>query len=320
MIHLDKVSKTYRIPVRQSGLKNALKAFLKREYRYVKAVKSISLNIEAGSMVGYIGPNGSGKSTSIKILSGILYPDEGNVIIAGNDPFKNRKQHFQQIGVVFGHRTQLWWDLPVIDSFDLLAQIYKIPKKEYRQRLSDFITLFDLDDIILSPVRQLSLGQRVRCDIVASLLHNPKILFLDEPTIGLDAYSKRKVRMLLKKVNKEYNTTVILTTHDMQDIEEIVDRIILIGNGSILYDGDLKNLKQKYSKNLIVELNYEGILNENSSYTILESDASYCKLHTNLELATLLTILNQSLKINHLEVQKDSIDDIILNLYKDYQL
>lgn len=252
MIEIRNISKTFRIPIRNSGLLSAIKALFKRKYRNVEAVSDLNIEITEGSMVGYIGPNGVGKSTSIKIVSGILHPDKGSVLLNGIDPFKNRKQHAQQIGVVFGQRTQLWWDLPVGDSFELLSQMYKIPRAEYETRLKDFIEMFELENIIKSPVKQLSLGQRVRCDIVASLLHNPKVLFLDEPTIGLDVHSKRLVRDLIKQVNKKFHTTVILTTHDMQDIEEIVDRIILIGKGKILYDGSLDSLKSTYQNDIFM--------------------------------------------------------------------
>ena len=320
MIHLKNVSKTYRVPIRKAGFKQAVAAFFKREYRQIDALKKISLQIETGEMVGYIGPNGAGKSTTIKILSGILAPDEGKITIAGLDPFTQRKQHAKNIGVVFGQRTQLWWDLPVGDSFELLKEIYKIPADQYEQRLSEFIQLFELEDIIQRPVRQLSLGQRVRCDIAAALLHQPKVLFLDEPTIGLDAYSKQKVREFIKQINQKYQVTVILTTHDMQDIEQIVSRVVLIGHGELLYDGKLDALVGKYGGTQRIQLQFQGELLSHASYTILEVTHRTAFLQINTNLADVIRTLQQTIIIDHLEVFKPTIDDVILNLYQEYRV
>lgn len=205
-------------------------------------------------MVGYIGPNGAGKSSTIKILSGILTPDSGTCVIDGRIPWKNRIEHVKQIGVVFGQRSQLWWDIPVIDSFELLKEIYSIPTPNYKTRLEELTELLQMQELLRTPTRQLSLGQRMRCEIAASLLHSPRLLFLDEPTIGLDAVSKLAVRDFIKKLNREHKTTVILTTHDMQDIEAIASRVILIGKGKVLLDGTLKDMKQaamhSYSDNV----------------------------------------------------------------------
>lgn len=195
-------------------------------------------------MVGYIGPNGAGKSSTIKILSGILTPDSGTVLVDGRIPYKNRKEHVSRIGVVFGQRSQLWWDVPVIDSFELLKDIYSIPDTQYKDSLEELAELLNLGEILRTPARQLSLGQRMRCEIAASLLHRPKILFLDEPAIGLDAVSKLAVRDFIRKQNLAHGTTVILTTHDMQDIEALASRIILIGKGQILMDGTLEDIKR----------------------------------------------------------------------------
>ncbi len=204
----------------------------------------------------YIGPNGAGKSTTIKIMSGILYPDSGECVINGLIPYKNRREHVRNIGVVFGQRSQLWWDVPVIDSFELLKDIYDVDKRVFKNNLEELVELLGLKDIIKTPARQLSLGQRMRCEIAASFLHNPKILFLDEPTIGLDAVSKIAVRSFIKKMNQEKKTTVILTTHDMQDIEALTERILLIGRGQILFDGSLSDMKSKSSKKKKITLHY----------------------------------------------------------------
>lgn len=244
MITMEHVSKTYRIARRNAGLKEACKALFRREYETVHALDDVNFTIADGEMVGYIGPNGAGKSSTIKILSGILTPDSGKVLVDGRVPYRNRIDHVREIGVVFGQRSQLWWDVPVIDSFSLLKDIYDIPAATYKQSLEELTELLDLSQLLRSPVRQLSLGQRMRCEIAASLLHRPRILFLDEPTIGLDAVSKLAVRDFIKRQNKEHGTTVILTTHDMQDIEALAGRIILIGKGKILMDGILADIQK----------------------------------------------------------------------------
>lgn len=249
MIQVEHLCKTFRVSNRNAGLTAALKALFHRQYREIKALNDISFTIPDGEMVGYIGPNGAGKSSTIKILSGILNPDSGTCLINGRVPFQERKAHVKEIGVVFGQRSQLWWDVPVIDSFELLKDIYKIPQSDYRNMKEELIFLLNLEDIIKTPARQLSLGQRMRCEIAASLLHNPRILFLDEPTIGLDAVSKIAVRNFILDLNKKHNTTIILTTHDMQDIEALTNRIMLIGKGRLLMDGSLEEFKNRAMEN-----------------------------------------------------------------------
>lgn len=244
MITMEHVSKSYKIAKRNAGFGEACKALFHREYEVIHALDDVSFTIDDGEMVGYIGPNGAGKSSTIKILSGILTPDSGNVYVDGRVPYKDRIRHVREIGVVFGQRSQLWWDVPVIDSFALLKDIYSISEPHYRQNLEELTELLDLTELLRSPARQLSLGQRMRCEIAASLLHRPRILFLDEPTIGLDAVSKLAVREFILKQNQIHGTTVILTTHDMQDIEALASRIILIGKGRILMDGGLEDIRE----------------------------------------------------------------------------
>ena len=256
MIAVHNLCKTFRVAKRNAGLKEAWKALFRREHEIVHALEDVSFTIEDGEMIGYIGPNGAGKSSTIKILSGILTPDSGTCIVNGRVPWKERRAHVSEIGVVFGQRSQLFWDVPVIDTFELLKEVYRIPERKYKSNLDRLVALLDLKDILRTPTRQLSLGQRMRCEIAASLLHSPKILFLDEPTIGLDATAKIAVREFIKTINREQKTTVILTTHDMQDIEALTERILLIGRGRILLDGTLSDLKERYSETKTVIIKY----------------------------------------------------------------
>lgn len=244
MITMEHVCKSYKVAKRDAGFREACKSLFRREYETIQALSDVSFTIGDGEMVGYIGPNGAGKSSTIKILSGILTPDSGSCLVNGRVPWKNRIRHVQEIGVVFGQRSQLWWDVPVIDSFELLKDIYSIPEEIYQANKEELTERLALSEIIRTPARQLSLGQRMRCEIAASLLHSPKTLFLDEPTIGLDAVSKLAVRDFILKQNELHGTTVILTTHDMQDIEALTKRIILIGKGKILMDGALEDIKR----------------------------------------------------------------------------
>lgn len=244
MIQAEHLQKTFRVRKRNAGFKNAAKAFFSREYEEILALNDVSFRIEDGEAVGYIGPNGAGKSSTIKILSGILTPDSGTCVIDGRVPWKDRRAHVSQIGVVFGQRSQLWWDVPVIDSFELIRDIYAVTEDVYKRNLRDLTDLLNLSEILKAPARSLSLGQRMRCEIAASLLHDPRILFLDEPTIGLDAVSKIAVREFVLDMNKRRGTTVILTTHDMQDVEALAQRVLLIGKGRILLDGTLDDIRR----------------------------------------------------------------------------
>lgn len=245
MIEMHHVCKTYRVARRSAGFKEACKQLFRREYEEIRALNDVSFTIEDGEIVSYMGPNGAGKSSTIKILSGILTPDSGKCEIDGLVPWKDRMKHVARIGVVFGQRSQLWWDIPVIDSFELLRDIYRVDQRQYKRNLDELTALLQLEELLKTPTRQLSLGQRMRCEIAASLVHDPRILFLDEPTIGLDAVSKLAVRDFVKKQNREHGTTVILTTHDMQDIAALAERVILIGRGRILLDGALQDIRRE---------------------------------------------------------------------------
>lgn len=244
MIQVKNLCKTYRVSRREGGLLQAVKALGKRETHEIKALDDLSFTIGDGEIVGYIGPNGAGKSSTIKVLSGILVPDSGECVVNGRVPWKERKKHVAEIGVVFGQRSQLWWDVPVVDSFELLRDIYSIDQARYQRNVEELTELLDLSQLLRTPARQLSLGQRMRCEIAASLLHDPKVLFLDEPTIGLDAISKLAVRSFIQQRNRTHGTTVLLTTHDMQDIEALATRILLIGQGRLLLDGSFDDVRR----------------------------------------------------------------------------
>jgi len=279
---------------------------------------------DEGEMVGYIGPNGAGKSTTIKIMSGILNPDKGQCLINGRVPWKDRIRHVKDIGVVFGQRSQLWWDVPVVDSFELLKDIYKISDKEFKNNMKILMDMLNIQEIVKVPVRQLSLGQRMRCEIAASLLHNPKILFLDEPTIGLDAVSKITVRDFIKNINKENKTTVILTTHDTQDIEALTKRIILIGKGKILLDGNLQDLKQKFNKNRTITIKYGGEIDKlPKGLTFIEQHSGHAMLSVNTEvipISSVVSCLAQKIELNDFSVASATVDDVVVGLYKEYKI
>lgn len=252
IIEVKNLSKKFTIYEKESGLKGVFKSFFNAKKIIKTAVDDVSFSVEQGEIIGYIGPNGAGKSTTIKMLTGILTPSSGDILVDGLVPYQKRTQNAKKIGVVFGQRTQLWWDLPLGESFTVLKEIYQIPDHEYQERLTYFKEIFQLDTFIKQPVRQLSLGQRMKADIVASMLHNPKLLFLDEPTIGLDVIAKENIRKTILDLNKKYNTTVILTTHDLSDIEMLCDRILLIDQGKIIYDGNINLIKEKYGSKKII--------------------------------------------------------------------
>lgn len=254
MISVQSVRKYYKVAKRDKGFGQTIRSLFHRKYEIRKAVDDISFDIEKGEIVGFIGPNGAGKSTTIKMLSGILYPDNGTITVKGYIPYKQRKQYVKNIGVVFGQKTQLNWDLPLIESFELMKYIYKIPQKVYDENIQKFTKLLDMEDFINQPVRQLSLGQRMRGDIVAALLHSPDIVFFDEPTIGLDVVAKEKIREFIKIMNETENTTIIFTTHDMQDIEKVCNRLIIIDSGKKVYDGRIDEIKSKYANSKTIEM------------------------------------------------------------------
>ena len=245
LIFVDDLCKSFRSFRRREGVWGSIQNLFVRDYKTVAAVDDVSFSIERGEMVGYIGPNGAGKSTTVKMLTGILVPTSGQIRINGFVPFRQRRHYVKTIGVVFGQRTQLWWDIAVIESFKLLRRIYDVPQREFDARLELFDQILSIRDYLHTPVRKLSLGERMRCDLAAALLHNPPLLFLDEPTIGLDVVAKDHIRQFLRAINREFRTTVLLTTHDLDDIEELCKRIMIIDHGRLLYDGQLNDLKSR---------------------------------------------------------------------------
>jgi ABC-2 type transport system ATP-binding protein len=245
MISVRELTKQFRSYKRREGLWGALQNLVRREYHFVTAVDRVGFEIERGEMVGYIGPNGAGKSTTIKMLTGILVPTSGDILVNGFLPWKQRTAYVKTIGVVFGQRTQLWWDIAVVESFKLLRRIYDVSQRDFDERMEVFNQILGIRDYLHTPVRKLSLGERMRCDLAAALLHNPPLVFLDEPTIGLDVVAKDHIRKFLRAINERFRTTVLLTTHDLDDIEELCRRILIIDHGKVLYDGSLATLKQR---------------------------------------------------------------------------
>ena len=324
MITLQGINKTFRVAKRQAGFGHAVKALFSREYTIVHALDDVSFSINDGEMVGYIGPNGAGKSTSIKIMCGILNPDSGECIINERTPWKDRKNHVRDIGVVFGQRSQLWWDVPVIDSFELIKDIYKVRSNEYKNNLDELVALLDLSEIVKTPVRSLSLGQRMRCEIAASLLHNPKILFLDEPTIGLDAISKIAVRQFIKKLNMEKKTTVILTTHDMQDIEALTKRIVLIGKGKILLDSNLQELRNRISTLKTLTVDFTGAAPPiNSDWTIIDIHEGRLSISfdsVDYSVSDVITHISQNSIIQDVSVSGITSEEMVAGLYTEYKI
>ncbi len=325
MISVEGISKSFKVAKRSKGLRHAFKALFYREHTIVQALTDISFSISPGEIVGYIGPNGAGKSTTIKIMSGILVPDRGTCTIMGYTPWKDRVSYVKHIGVVFGQRSQLWWDVPVMDSFDLLRDIYNIPDKEYRESVDLLVETLDLRDLVNTPVRQLSLGQRMRCEIAASLLHNPKILFLDEPTIGLDAVSKIAVRQFIKTINKVRGVTIILTTHDMNDIEALADRIILIGKGSLLYDGKLNELRGRFGTIKTITADYRENANplDIPGATLLSWSPERAVLSVDtgkVMISDVIAQLSSRVELTDVAVEAQPIEEIIVQLYKEYRI
>lgn len=323
MIEASHLSKRFVVNRRKSGLKQAAKSLFQRERTFIQALDDVSFTIPDGQVVGYIGPNGAGKSTTVKILSGILTPDSGSCLINGRTPWKQRREHVAEIGVVFGQRSQLWWDVPVGDSFDLLRDIYRVPENRYRKNAAELTQRLQLEALLRTPARQLSLGQRMRCEIAASLLHDPKVLFLDEPTIGLDAVSKLAVRDFIRDINRERGVTVILTTHDMQDIEALAQRILLIGKGRLLLDGTLEQLRQQYGRGSVTVSYSGGEADSLSGLDITEQEPGRLTVATDgtrEDTARVIAQLTGALTITDISVKGPDPEELVVSLYREYQV
>lgn len=331
VIEVKNITKEFKTNKKYPGFKGAIKSFFSREYTIKKAVDDISFTINDGEVVGYIGANGAGKSTTIKMMTGILTPTSGEIKVNGIIPYEDRQKNAYDIGVVFGQRTQLWWDLPLSESFSLLKEIYSVSDEDYKERMDFLNEVLDLEDFMLSPVRTLSLGQRMRADLAAALLHNPKIIYLDEPTIGLDVVVKEKVRDAIKKIKETYGTTIILTTHDLSDIEELCNRIIIIDKGSKIYDGGLDEIKDKYGYMTTVEIQVkENINNINLDFSkefknLNNEEIDYkcqdCKLVVNfnkkkVSATEIMGFVMKSLNVVDFKVIETSIEDIIKKIYR----
>ena len=321
IITVEHLSKHFKVYKRRTGFWGNLSSTVSRKHDIIKAVDDVNFSLERGELVGYIGANGAGKSTTIKMLTGILVPTSGHIDVMGLTPYRHRKENTRRIGVVFGQRTQLWWDLPVIDSFELLKHIYEIPQNLYKQNLEFFSELLQLQPFLSTPVRRLSLGQRMRCDLTAALLHNPEILYLDEPTIGLDVIAKEQVRQFLREVNAERQVTVILTTHDLNDVEKVCQRLIIIDNGKIIYDGGIDALKKRYGKTrmLIVDLAqaYSEIQLDGVDLTRRDGNRIWLAFDRDtISASEVIAQLTGRYEIQDLTISEPEIEEIVRRIYE----
>ncbi|MEI6285350.1 MAG: ATP-binding cassette domain-containing protein [Bacillota bacterium] len=326
MIKVQDLRKSFKVAKRKAGVAAAVASLFRREYEEIHALKGVSFTVTPGEIVGYIGPNGAGKSTTIKTMCGILTPDSGECVINGFVPWRERQRYVRNIGVVFGQRMQLWWDVPVIDSFELLREIYRVDCREFKNTLTLLIDSLNIASLLNTPLRQLSLGQRMRCELAASLLHSPDVLFLDEPTIGLDAVSKIAVRDFITMINRERQVTVVLTTHDMNDVEALTDRIILIGKGEILYDGGLTNLRSRYTLNKTMTLDYDttqSVQPDVHGVSWLEWTAGRAVAEIDVrktQVSKVIAQLSECLEIRDITVDSMPVEQIIVKLYEEHRI
>lgn len=325
LIFVDQLCKEFRTFKRREGVWGSIQNLFVREYRTLSAVDHVSFSIDRGEMVGYIGPNGAGKSTTIKMLTGILVPTSGEIHVNGFVPFKERSRYVKTIGVVFGQRTQLWWDIAVVESFKLLRRIYDVPQRDFEARMEHFDEILGIRDYLHTPVRKLSLGERMRCDLAAALLHNPPLLFLDEPTIGLDVVAKDHVRHFLRAINREFHTTILLTTHDLDDIEELCRRIMIIDHGRVLYDGPLSHLKQKLLRTKQVkfalkdreQIGYIGAFSRDGLELEQVDELTYRIRFDRIKIATadLIRQILSAVEVRDLLIEDEPIEEIIKRIY-----
>ena len=320
VIEVKNLSKTFKVKIKEKGLKGSLKSIFKQKYKTIDAVKDISFEVEKGEIIAFIGPNGAGKSTTIKMLTGILYADEGSIEVLKINPTKERKRLAYEIGTVFGQKEQLWMHLTPYDNFKFFSAIYDIPEQVAEKRIEKLKILFELNDFIDTPVRNLSLGQRIRCEIVASLIHEPKVLFLDEPTIGLDPVVKENIRTLIKRMNKELKTTIFLTSHDVGDIEKLCKRVIIINHGRIVLDDSMENLKYHYLNKKIIEVKMKEKVNldDEEGITVLKDKGYNLKIEVDTQyknVADVIKLLDPD-KIIDINISNIPLENIISAIYK----
>lgn len=321
-VEIKNLTKNFKTKHKEAGFRGSLKSLFRPVVKETKAVSNISFNIAKGEIVGFIGPNGAGKSTTIKILSGILFPDSGQVNVLGMVPWMQRKKLAFRIGCVFGQKPQLWYHLPAIDTFNLFSKIYELDEKEYRERLNYLVNLFEIKEFLDVPVRKLSLGQRMRCEIVASILHRPEVLFLDEPTIGLDIVAKQKIRELILELNKKENLTILLTSHDTQDIERLCKRIIIINHGQLVYDNSLEKLEKTYLKNKVVSIKFTSEfkgLSMNGLKTI-KSDKYSADFEVSTSVLSIQKFIDGLIKkyeIADMDIAGTPIEEVITKIYRE---
>ena len=329
MIRVENLTKEFKINKKYPGFKGAIKSFFSTEHITKRAVDDISFEINDGEIVGYIGANGAGKSTTIKMMTGILTPTSGKVTVNGITPYENREKNAKNIGVVFGQKTQLWWDLPISETFSLLKDIYDISDNDFEERMNFFKKVLGLEEFFLNPVRTLSLGQRMRADLAAALIHNPKVIYLDEPTIGLDVVVKESVRKAIKEINKKYGTTIILTTHDLNDIEELCNRIIIIDKGKKIYDGEIEGGKEKYGYLTTVEIQVKENINLDkfNEFADMKKDEEFNLLYKDNKLfisfnknkissADIIGRTMKKLNVIDFSIKETSIEDIVKKMYR----
>ncbi len=327
IIEIKNVTKEFKVLNRREGLKGSLKDLFSRDYKIVRAVDNVTMSIEQGEIVGYLGPNGAGKSTTIKMMTGVLEPTSGEILVDGNIPYKNRAKNAENIGVVFGQRSQLWWALPLIESFKLLRDIYQIPQENYEQMLELYKSLVDIEPILHKPVRQMSLGQRTLSDILAAFLHDPKIVFLDEPTIGLDVSMKAKIRTLIHELNRRRNTTVILTTHDMGDVDALCRRIVIIDKGKMLYNNDIEHLKGFFGSYRTLKIRLDGDLEQWAQQLAQElpdfsvsADDEWISVLVDEEKAKVIDVLaglQKKYRIRDMQLEEISTEEVIKKIYEE---
>lgn len=319
IISVSNLVKTYKVHRKEPGFVGSVKSLFNRQYEEVHAVKNISFDIKSGELIGFIGPNGAGKTTTLKCLSGLLYPSGGKVEVLGFTPFQRKTQFLKQIALVMGQKNQLWWDLPPTETFLLNKEIYEIPEKRYKETIDDLVELLDVKDVLNIQVRKLSLGQRMKCELIAALLHSPKVLFLDEPTIGLDVVMQKKLRDFIKEYNKKYESTIILTSHYMEDVRQLCERVIVIDHGTLLFDGKLDNLVKEYTKNKLITVIFEKKVDEKDLKKLGEiKENEFPKVVLSVKREDSNKVTSKLLKdydIEDLNIQEPDIEDIIRQVF-----